>query len=374
MSEKTALLIGTSKNTSIFYVLKIPIVDNIFLALLKGETYVAARGYEVDRIKKTAGLNSVFTLQELYEEEDVNIRMLKFLEKIDAPVDLLIPKNFPYDCGKFLESNGYNLEVKPEPFFESRTIKTKEEIGFIKDAQEAAERALKIALTLIEESVIFKGFLLDGRYHTPLTAEKVRQAIETALFQLGFFTDISCRPIVACGNDTFEPHNSGKGQLRANSPIIIDISPFSKENGYWGDITRTVVKGVASPALENQYQAVLEAQLLALERIREGARCPDIFCAVMEFFKKQNYSSGTINGEKQGFIHSLGHSLGLDIHEFPVLNKFNDHALRRDNVITVEPGLYYEGIGGVRIEDLIVVTKEGFQNLTTFPKEELLLL
>jgi Xaa-Pro aminopeptidase len=163
------------------------------------------------------------------------------------------------------------------------------------------------------------------------------------------------------------PHHSGEGHLVAGKPIVIDIFPRSQENGYFGDMTRTVVKGEPSHELERMYQTVLKGQKLGINLIRGGVKAKDVHGAIMDFFRKNGFETGSIDGKQQGFIHSTGHGLGLEIHEPPRVS-FGEDVLEEGNVVTVEPGLYYEKLGGVRIEDVVVVKKDECINLSRYPK------
>ena len=148
----------------------------------------------------------------------------------------------------------------------------------------------------------------------------------------------------------------------------MDIFPRSQKTGYFGDITRTVVRGRASDRLKHAYHCVQEGQNIAFRRIRDGAGAYDIHTAIMDYFKSEGFDTGVMKGRMQGFFHGTGHGLGLDIHEAPSFGLRSKNVLRRDNVVTVEPGLYYQGLGGVRLEDVVIVTKTGCKNLVRIPK------
>lgn len=180
------------------------------------------------------------------------------------------------------------------------------------------------------------------------------------------FSDYSI--IVSCGEDTVDPHEAGKGPLVAGKSIIIDVVPKSSSNRYYSDMTRTIVKGKASPQIKKIYNAVLEAQMVALNEIKSGIRADLIHKKVQNHFDSTGFKTGIRNGKMEGFFHSTGHGVGLDVHELPRINSNYQKKLETGNVVTVEPGLYYPGIGGVRIEDLVVVTEHGCKNLTNFPK------
>jgi Xaa-Pro aminopeptidase len=179
---------------------------------------------------------------------------------------------------------------------------------------------------------------------------------------------LASHTIVACGEQGCDPHEVGHGPLRAHQPIILDIFPRSQNSGYWGDITRTIVRGKASEPVKALYAAVLAGQSLALRQIRAGARGDTIHQGILEEFERRGFQTGVKNGRMQGFFHGTGHGVGLEIHELPRLSPRGQAPLKPGHVVTVEPGLYYSGVGGVRLEDLIVVSETGFKNLTLFPK------
>ena len=174
--------------------------------------------------------------------------------------------------------------------------------------------------------------------------------------------------IVAGGKQGCDPHERGYGPLRAHEPIILDIFPRSMTTGYFGDITRTVVRGRASEAIRKLYDTVLQGQTFAFKSMREGVATVDVHKAVQEFFEKQGYKTGKKGGRMQGFFHGTGHGLGLEIHEPPRMGVNSTGKLQAGEVVTVEPGLYYPQIGGVRMEDVALITKGAPRNLTRFER------
>ena len=169
--------------------------------------------------------------------------------------------------------------------------------------------------------------------------------------------------IISCGEDSAIPHMRGSGPLREGASIILDIFPQDEETGYTADMSRTVVKGEPSAELDEMFEAVRGAQSLAATLVRPGATGAEVHGKVVDYFKERGFESNT-----RGFIHNLGHGVGLDVHELPVLGP-GGGELAAGNVITLEPGLYYPGKGGIRLEDMGVVTSEGFRDLTTMPRE-----
>jgi Xaa-Pro aminopeptidase len=178
--------------------------------------------------------------------------------------------------------------------------------------------------------------------------------------------------IVAGSLQSAEPHEFGHGELLKHVPIVIDIYPRSKRSGYFADMTRTVCIGEPTKALQKMYDTVLQAQELAFSLIKPDIVCHDIQKAVEQFFISVGYvtsGKGKEFGYAEGFVHSIGHGVGKEIHQSPHFGKKSFDVLREGDVITIEPGLYYKDIGGVRIEDMVVVTADGFKNLTNYPKE-----
>ncbi|NMB80060.1 MAG: aminopeptidase P family protein, partial [Methanomicrobiales archaeon] len=159
------------------------------------------------------------------------------------------------------------------------------------------------------------------------------------------------------------PHMTGTGPLRADEPIIIDLFPVEDETGYYADMTRTVVKGEPSDAIRDMYTVLKEAKHLAVSRTRAGVSGADLYQVVVDYFKDHGYHSDT-----RGFVHNLGHGVGLQVHEMPTVGPSGGNLVS-GNVITLEPGLYYPDIGGVRLEDIGAVTAKGFTNFTRFSEE-----
>jgi Xaa-Pro aminopeptidase len=192
----------------------------------------------------------------------------------------------------------------------------------------------------------------------------VQRLIAGALLDDGLLAQ---HTIVSCGDGACDPHNEGQGPLYAGQTIILDVFPQDMASRYFADITRTVVKGRASNEVRALYDAVLAGQERAFELLRAGVDGASVHAEVQAVFDARGYRAGEVNGRMQGFFHGTGHGLGLEIHELPRVAKLPT-VLQTGNVVTVEPGLYYPGLGGVRIEDVAVITDTGYTNLTTFPK------
>jgi Xaa-Pro aminopeptidase len=197
-----------------------------------------------------------------------------------------------------------------------------------------------------------------------LTSERLRTVIEQAVLAAG---GIPAHTIVAGGVQGCDPHEQGHGPLRANQAIILDIFPRSARTGYFGDITRTVVRGRAGAELRRQWHVVKEGQEVAFRMLRAGAEGSVVHGAILELFEAEGFKTGFNGKRMQGFFHGTGHGLGLEIHEPPRVSPL-PQRLEQGNVVTVEPGLYYPRTGGVRLEDVVVIGARGSRNLTRFPK------
>ena len=269
-----------------------------------------------------------------------------------------VPFRFPAGVYQPLLQD-FEVLVLESPASRCREIKRQEERDAIVCTQRACERAMRQAVLLIGNSEP-RGEMLyrDGQ---PLTSEKVRAAIDVSLLEDGCE---AMDTIVAGGPQAAAPHARGTGPLAANAPIVIDIFPRSKSSRYFADMTRTVLKGEAAPEVKEIYEAVRLAQAEGLLAIRAGVFGKEVHFRVSQVFLDQGYPEK----EGSGFTHSTGHGVGLDVHEKPSLSEIGED-LQVNHVVTVEPGLYYPKIGGVRLEDLVVVKKNGSENLTHFERQ-----
>ena len=275
-----------------------------------------------------------------------------------------VPETFPVLEADFLREHGIQIQVKEEPFYPERLIKTQSEIEFIRSNSKLNVEVMNEVYTLLAScSVNSNKELL---YNSELLTSEFVQA-----FILKLFLDrdlYSQSVIVAGGDQACDPHEQGYGALKSEEAIVVDIFPQSRTNYYYADMTRTFCKHRASYELQKLYNTVKEAQLKGLSSVKDGACGKAIHADIQQYFKSEGYETGNINGVLQGFFHGTGHGVGLDCHEGPYISA-NGTKLQKDEIVTVEPGLYYWGIGGVRIEDLVLVTADGYENLSDYPKE-----
>lgn len=369
-SSNNILFIAASElDANLYYATRFIAPDEFIFTQINGKKILLMSDLEVDRAKDQAIVDEVVSLSKLRADyEKKTGQKPRYLDLIDfflhsrKAKHFLVPGNFPLEYADALRKRGYSLEIKPEPFFEERTIKTKDEVAHIQKAIRHTEAAVGEAVRVLKKSVIKKGKLYwDG---SVLTSEKIKQVINVHLMQNGL---IGAHSIVACGEHAVDPHNQGSGPIYANESLIMDIFPRDSESRYFADFTRTVVRGKAKPKLKKMYAAVHEGQEIAFRDLKAGIDASEVHAKIHKYFESLGFKTGLQNGRMQGFFHGTGHGLGLDIHEFPRFGGVKQ-ILKPGHVITVEPGLYYEDAGGVRLEDVVVITKTGCKNLTHFPR------
>ena len=271
---------------------------------------------------------------------------------------VLVSPSFPHGVAVALEKAGIRVQVAKDALFPSRATKSDAEIACIRESQRAAAAAMRAAVATIRGARIDKrGFLRSG--NARLRAEAVQACVHHELLARRCL----CRDvIVAGGRQAADPHERGRGVLRAHEGIVIDIFPQHMESGYWGDVTRTVVRGRAPEALRRMHAAVREAHGDAMARITPRAALRSAHAAAEAALKRHGFVTESREGRPVGFIHSTGHGVGLAIHEAPSIAPVPGR-FRAGQVVTVEPGLYYPDIGGVRLEDTLRVKPAGCEIL-----------
>lgn len=332
--------------------------DKTSLLVSSMELGRAQKESRVDEVVSTSDYDIMDRLKSLGKPDEAYLDVLRDFLSDHGIKRLGIPNRFPAQLYRRL-SEVFDISILESPVSKWRAVKSKWEIEAIKSVQSSCETAMQLAIGLISKSdPIGEELLLDGE---PLTSERVRGAIEVSLLERGCD---AVDTIVAGGTIAADPHARGHGSLPANAPIVIDIFPRSKSTRYFADMTRTVLRGEASRDVLEIYDSVLEAQLTGLEALHSGASGRDVHRQVALVFDEHGYPER----EGKGFTHSTGHGVGLDIHERPSLSEAGE-TLEVNNVVTVEPGLYYPEIGGIRLEDLVVVTEQGCDNLTHFNRQ-----
>lgn len=368
------LMVGESYNTAdMFYATRF-LAHDPFTYLYDGEEILIISDMElgrarlesrVEEVRSTTSYGFAEKLRRTGNAEAAYCDLLADLLAERNIEGLSVPNSFPsYYSDCLRDTRGYNVTPVKSPLKEFRGVKNQGEIRAIEKTQQAAEDAMGLAINLIKKASIKDGLLFKGK--EPLTSEKIKAEVAHRLLDLGCEID---GMIVACGPGSSNPHWEGEGPLKENEPITIDLVPRLKRERYYADMTRTILRGEPTMELEEMYRAVLSAQEAALRTIKAGVTGKDVHDKVVEVLEELGYAAERKEGKEltEGFIHSTGHGVGLDIHEEPSLSE-TGRELKPGNVVTVEPGLYYRKIGGIRIEDLVLVAREGCKNLTRFEK------
>ncbi|HAO80226.1 MAG TPA: aminopeptidase P family protein [Verrucomicrobia subdivision 3 bacterium] len=373
MKRPETLLIFTDSehDANMLYATGLFVPDPFAYLNIRGRALLVMSDLEIDRARVQAPHCQVISLSD--HQKKLRAHGVKHPRTADVIGEILrekkirrvtVPDNFPLGLALELKKLGVTATPRRRTFFAEREIKLAGEVKKISAALMMAEVGMAEAMLALRNSKIVRGKKLVYR-NAPLTSERLRAVIDTAVLQAG---GLAANTIVAGGRQGCDPHERGHGPLHAHEPVIIDIFPRSHATGYFGDITRTVVRGRASAAVQKLYDTVKRGQKIAFQKIRSGASTSAIHNAVQVCFEQQGFATGKHNGRMRGFFHGTGHGLGLEIHESPRMGSMSIGQLKTGQVVTVEPGLYYPEIGGVRLEDVALVTKTGARNLTRFEK------
>ena len=369
-NNETRLIVAPSDiDADMLYATKFWAGDPFIFLEQNGKRTIVLSDLEMDRGRRTAKVDEFVSFNQLEREVQGKSRQAPPYEKVLAHFlrqrgvkSALVPANFPLGFARALARDDVDLATTNGVFWQEREAKTDDELKLIGRALRITETGLARAMEVLKASKPGAGKRLQWSGKT-LTSEILRAEIDSAILRAD---GIPNGTIVAGGDQACDPHERGFGPLYPNSLIILDIFPRDAKTGYWGDLTRTVVRGRASDAQRKLWETVKAGQELALREIKAGVDGMKIHKAIQQLFKKRGYPTEVRKGKHVGFFHGTGHGLGLEIHEYPRLQKV---TLKDRQVLTVEPGLYYPGLGGVRHEDVVVVTKTGCKILSRFPKQ-----
>ena len=369
--ENLLIVADSERDANMLYATGLFVPDPFIYLKTRGRPLIVMSDLEIDRARAQAPHCRVLPLSQYQQKlQRDGIKSPRFAHVIRQILrekkirGVTVPDDFPLGLAMDLQKLGVKARARPGTFFREREIKSAAEVRKISAALVMAEVGMAEAMQVLRTAKIGRDRKLI--YHNlPLTSEKLRSVIDCAILQA---SGLAANTIVAGGRQACDPHERGYGPLRANVLIIIDVFPRSQKTGYFGDITRTIVRGRASEAARRLYHTVFQGQKIAFKKIRAGTPTTGVHQAVQRFFEQQGYRTGRRNGRMEGFFHGTGHGLGLEIHESPRVGAGSLGVLKPGHVVTVEPGLYYPEIGGVRLEDVALVTNNGARNLTRFEK------
>jgi len=324
--------------------------------------YTVQSALELGRVEKAGTFDQVLPLEawakrarKTYPDRRVGpAEIIAELAKSHRVRGFRVSDDFPVSLYLKLLKLGLTIELANGALFPEREIKTAKEAAAIREGNRLSSVGFTVAEDMLRRSRLRKReLILDGK---PLTSERVQFAIATAIMEQGGKPD---HTIVAGGDQACDPHERGFGPLRPNELIIIDIFPQVIKTGYFGDMTRTYLRGRASEAQRQLYQTVHNAQKTAIKSVKTGVDGREVHQKVLDVFATAGYETKHSKAGSIGFFHGTGHGLGLAVHEAPRLSAAVSYQLKQGSVVTVEPGLYYPGFGGCRIEDVVQVGARG---------------
>jgi Xaa-Pro aminopeptidase len=364
----------TIRSPELRHEVPVPIPDPFIYAETGGRRAAILHSLEIPRVREEAPQLEIVPLEQLGTDElfaqgmkgweielEVAVRACRELGIEQAAV----PPSFPVGHADHLRANGIEIVVERDLFDDRRRSKNETEIAGIRRAQHACEAALDAARELLRAAQPNgAGLEADGE---PLTSERIKRVIEDVFADHGVEgSDM----IVAHGPQTAVGHDAGSGQIAPNEPIVFDLFPKDKATGCYSDMTRTYVVGEPTDEVKEWYTLVKRALETSTAGVKPGVNGRALFELVCDQFHEAGYKT-QLNKEpgevlEDGFFHSLGHGVGLEVHELPSMGRSGQDLVPGD-VITIEPGLYRSGYGGLRLEDIVLVTKDGYEVLTDYP-------
>ncbi len=363
MTKKSILLLASGEaSPDIRYLTGLSTPDEFIALNIDGRTYAILSPLEYQRGKLLSKADC-----QVWCDVDCDgperMKIFAWLSRHFGITDFQVAADFPLLWADKLRDAGFRLTPQSR-LLPEREFKTPDEVAKLAAAESAAQRGALRAMQVLAEATVRDSGEIVWQNET-LTSEILRAEIDTELIRHGM---LPTGTICAGGTQSAYPHHVGNGALRAGMPIVMDIFPRSIDSGYWGDLTRTVVKGQAPEIVRRAHTAVCEAKKRSIEQIRPGAIPAELHRNAESILLAHGFRTGHNDAGDFGFFHGLGHGVGLEIHESPRISPKNSAPLQGGEVFSVEPGLYYPEWGGIRQEDLVYLSPTGeVQNLATIP-------
>ncbi len=360
----TDLLFGSGEHdANMLYATRLNLPDPfIYLGTPSGKIAVVS-DLEYDRARANAPADLTVRNQNEFGDAGSVLELIKKLHREFQVKEFRIPYDFPAGLAAQLHAAGITCRICEKNFFPQRAVKQEFEIDFIRHAMQVNELAMQQAFEAIGSCSIDSNgaLMLEGEL---FTSEKLRSIIDSTL---AANDAVGSGTIAAAGSQSAMPHNRGEGVIYAHTPIVIDIFPRMNCSGYYGDLTRTVVKGQAPDIVRRAFDAVKTVRDECKAMIRAGISGAEPYDHAMNRLTALGFPTGSSEQGFYGFFHGLGHGVGLEIHEAPRLSRRVKHLLQPGEIVTVEPGVYYPQWGGVRLEDIVAVRENSCECLTNIP-------
>lgn len=355
-------------NRTLYHRIRFSVGDPAALIETESDSTLILRDLEMDRARKKARVDRVCCPADLApskglsgDRETATAQALAEFLSREGILKVEADRSFPLIFAHELQQRGIDLRYNPALGIGERRAKDAQEVEWLRKAQKVAAKVVLQACQRIARAEAFAdGILQDAG--KPLTSERLQTGIDLWLLEEGFSNPGGS--IVAGGPQAADCHFSGAGPLRTGQPVIIDVFPCDKITFYNGDCTRTVVHGEIPAEVKAMHKAVVDAQQAAITAVKPGVSGEIVHQAAVQTIRQHGYLAerGALTGRIPAMTHGTGHGIGLEVHEPPLLD-FQGPALIAGDALTIEPGLYSNAIGGVRVEDLVVVTAEGCENL-----------
>lgn len=359
MGRAKLMVAASSSNSDLRYAVKFSAPDEFICIEIGGRREMvvsalefdracaeAAAGVKVRALSDFSGRDNVSVIIELAAEHGIN--------------EFLVPSDFALGLAESLRGAGLVITPERGSFFPEREYKTPPEVVELRRGIRVAEAGMRRAFAVLAESELREGNALYW-HNEPLTSEILRTEIVIEFVRHGASADST---IVAGGVQSSQPHCEGYGQLYGGQPIVMDLFPRLNDSGYWGDLTRTVVRGRAPDIVRRAFDAVYSVREAAKRELKAGVIPSAVHISATDRLAAAGFPTGCDSVGNYGFFHGLGHGLGLDIHEKPRVNTRNHEPLKGGEVVTVEPGVYYPQWGGIRLEDVVVIGEDDSMCLT----------
>jgi len=354
MTLAKLIIASSEEDSNLFYATQFIVPDSVIFFEMGGKKSLVLSDLEIDRAKLTANVHHFFSLthiskqisQKKYPENfPPYAKVVDFLFKKRGVKKIEVPATFSARYYAALTGLGYKLIIGPDPFYQERLIKNDLQKKQIISVIRKVENVLAKVVIFLQKSTIKKNRIYHGK--EVVTSELLKKIINTELMEAGC---VAQHTIVSSGVQSSLPHHEGAGAIFPHQPIIFDIFPRDSHSRYFADVTRTFVKGKPSNVVKKMYAAVKKANEMAMKKIKPGIDSSLLHKTATLHLEHSGFKTGKVHGRMEGFIHSTGHGLGLDIHEAPSISG-RGSLLKKGNVITIEPGLYYKKHGGIRLED-----------------------
>ena len=369
------IIADTTRSPELRHEVPLAVPDPFLYAEVGGKRSVVVSSLESGRIEELGLGLEVLT----YEDAGVDELLKRGLDAYELDRQLYLgacrrfglesavtPGGFPLAHADHLRANGIELTAD-QPFFdERRRVKTEHELAGIRRACRAVEAGVAVGVEMLRSASSANGVLtLHGE---PLTCERIQLEVERAFGEQGAAAE---EFIISHGAQTAVGHDGGSGPIDAEDVVLFDLFPRDRESACYSDFTRTFTVGPAPDELREYHRLAKEALDLAVAAVKPGVKGSDIHRLVCDFFHEHGHKTQLHKEEGEalvdGYFHATGHGVGLEVHEKPGVGRVESEPLVEGDVIALEPGLYRNGYGGVRLEDLILVTADGAEVLTSFP-------